>query len=139
MPGRKKTEQPTVRTWARVDTFDVQSSIGFNIYLVGRIRNDIDEEAEVFEYTTQLTIRGSFSEPEERSGERLELTIYGQRASRRRLRIDDIHSRDKTGTRVYRDYRGERVPVLDLPSGVTTSTADAMIIYGPLGCLLSPG
>jgi hypothetical protein len=46
--------------------------------------------------------------------------LYGQRTGRATMRVKDFHSRDKNGSRLYRTYRGESVPVLDLPAGVTT-------------------
>jgi len=116
---RKPTETHTSLA-AQVDSFDVRSSVGFNVFLLGRIRNDIEEDAEVFDSTTQLIIRGVFSEPKDRSGERVELTLYGERTGRTTMRVKDVHSRDKNGSRLYRTYRGESVPVLDLPTGVTT-------------------
>jgi hypothetical protein len=120
MAKRKHAAKPQITLCARVDSYDVRSSIGFNVFLLGRIRNDVEEDAEVFDSTTQLIVRGIFSEPKDRSGERIELTLYGQRTGRTTLRVKDVHSRDKDGSRLYRTYRGESAPELDLPTGVTT-------------------
>jgi len=120
MPRRKRTEHPQIALYARVDSYDVRSSIGFNVFLLGRLRHDIAEDAEVFEASTQLVIRGTFSEPKERSGERIEVTLYGQKTGRTSLQVKDIHVRDKNHARQYRTYRDEMVPVLDLPAGLTT-------------------
>jgi len=120
MPKSKRKENPRIATYAKVDSYDVQTSFGYNIFLVGRIRDHLSEEAEVFDSATQLLIRGTFTEPKDRAGERIELTVYSRRSDRETLRVKDVHSREKDGSRIYRIYRGDRVPVLDLPHGVTT-------------------
>jgi hypothetical protein len=123
MPRRKRTpEEPQIPVFARVESYDVRSSVGFNIHLLGRLRDDLPDGAEVFESTTVLIIliRGVFYEPTPRSGEHVEFTVYGERASRWPLRIKDIHARDKNESHMYRIVRGQQVPVLNIPKGVTT-------------------
>jgi hypothetical protein len=121
MPKRRRAKQnPRIAAYAKVDSYDVRTSFGFNIFLVGRIRDDLSGDAEVFDSATQLLIRGNYIEPKDRLGERIELTVYSRRSDRETLRVKDVHSREKNVSRIYRMYRGDRVPVLDLPHGVTT-------------------
>src|ERR1022692_2772581 len=87
MPRRKRTpEEPQIPVFARVESYDVRSRVGFNIHLLGRLRDD----------------------------------LLGERASRSPLRIKDIHARDKNESHMYRIVRGQQVPVLNIPKGVTT-------------------
>jgi hypothetical protein len=121
MPKRnRKPEAPQIPAYARVESYDVRSSVRFNIHLLGQLRDVLPDDAEVFESTTVLTVRGMFYEPAPRSGEHVELTVYGERTTRSPLRIKDIQARDKNEGRMYRTVRGHHVPVLNLPTGVTT-------------------
>jgi hypothetical protein len=121
MAKRKvKPAEPQIPLFARVESYDVRSTVGFNIHLLGRWRDDLPDDTEVFESTTVLIVRGVLYEPTLRSGEHVELTLYGERASRSTLRIKDIHARDKDESHMYRIVRGLHVPVLNLPTGVTT-------------------
>ncbi len=48
MPRRKgRLEEPPVPVFARVESYDVRSSVGFNIQLLGRLRDDLPDDAEV--------------------------------------------------------------------------------------------
>ena len=83
MPRLKITELPDFPLYARVESYDVRSTLEFNVFLLGRHRDDIDDDTEVFESTTQLIVRESFSEPKDRVGEHCELTLHGQKTARR--------------------------------------------------------
>jgi hypothetical protein len=69
MPNRKTSDAPQISLFARVDSFDVRSSLGFNVFLLGTRRDYIEGDTEVFESTTQLIIRGVFYESKERSAD----------------------------------------------------------------------
>jgi len=86
----------------------VRSTVGFNIHLLGSLRNDLPDDAEVFESVSVLIIRGAFYEPTSRLGERLELTLYREKTTRSSLRIKDTHARDKNESRMYRIVRGQQ-------------------------------
>jgi hypothetical protein len=90
------------------------------VYLLGRLRDHIADDTEVFESTTQLIVRGIFSEPKDRVGEDIELTLHGQKTTRQNLQVKDIHARDKNDHHLYRTYRGGKVPVLVMPTGIAT-------------------
>lgn len=96
------------------------SGVGFNLHLLGRLRDDLADGTEVFESSTVLIVRRVFYQPTPRSGEHVELTVYGYRLHRESLHVKDVHARDKTGRDMYRITRGLRVPVLNLPPGVAT-------------------
>jgi hypothetical protein len=120
MPKRKVTESQKIPLYARVESYDVRSSLGFNLHLLGYIRDHIEDDTQVFESTTQLIVRGIFSEPKDRVGEHIELTLHGQKTPRYDLQVKDIHARDKDNRHLYRTYRGGRIPVLDMPAGIAT-------------------
>src|SRR5260370_11525849 len=113
MPKRKPTEAPPISLYARVDSHEVRSSFGFNVFLLGRRHDHIAGDSEVFESTTQLIVRGILSDPIERLGERIEVTLHGQKIDRSGLCVKDVHARDKNENHLYRSYRGGRAPVLD--------------------------
>jgi hypothetical protein len=104
----------------RVNSFDVRSSAGINIFLKGTYPDFVSEEERVFISTSHLTIRGECTLPRDRVGQKFEVLVYGQNARRSQLKVEDIHNRDDDRVPVYRMIRGKRVPVFDVPRGIAT-------------------
>jgi hypothetical protein len=75
------------------------------------------EDDPVYRFTTELTITGVSTYPEERAGDIYELTIHGDDAPSRGhdTKLKDVQARDKRGSLQYRTYRGKDVPVYDRP------------------------
>ncbi|MCV0381722.1 hypothetical protein [Nitratireductor sp.] len=81
---------------------------------------DLDDNDPLFEFSTELRISGLVTYPDDRAGNELELTVYGEAANSRRLnlKLQDVHVRDKNGSPQYRRYRGTEIPVYDPPEGI---------------------
>ena len=65
-------------------------------------------------------VRGVASYPAERTGEKYEVTFRARDSPVSRLRLKDIHARDKHHLPVYRQYRGGRFAVYEAPYGLGT-------------------
>jgi hypothetical protein len=116
MSKRKPAEIYTFLT-ILVKSYDVRSEIGINYSLKGSL-DLVSDEAAVFESSSHLTIFGECIAPKERAGDSFEATIYGQRATRRNLKVKDIRKRDVYERPIYKTVRGLSIPVYNVPSGV---------------------
>ncbi len=76
-----------------------------------------DEEDPVYKLTTDVTITGLCTYPDDRAGDIYELTAYGNDAPSRELNVTlkDVQARDAHGSPRYRKCRGREIPVYDPP------------------------
>ena len=79
----------------------------------------IDDEDPVYHYVTQLKVSGTSTYPEDRAGDRYDITITGDESHSRHVspKLRDLQQRDEHGSRVYRPYRGGEIPVYRRPRG----------------------
>jgi hypothetical protein len=79
-----------------------------------------DDDDPLYTFTSHLRIIGKSIYPENRTGDRYELRIYGDDAPSRRLNVTlgDVHTRDEHGTLQFRTYRGRAIPVYSPPEGM---------------------
>ena len=78
----------------------------------------IDEEP-VYQFSNGLIVWGIVTWPEDRGGDRCEVTLYGDVSPARDLdtRLEEIAELDEDRLPRYRKYRGREVPVYREPKG----------------------
>ena len=79
-----------------------------------------DGEEPVYEFRNRLVVSGTATWPEDRTGDRYEVTLYGGESPVHDLnaRLKDLAELDEHGSPRFRKYRGREVPVYQPPSGL---------------------
>jgi hypothetical protein len=123
---RKKAEHAFIAI--RVDGYDVsaEASISHQVAQPQYAFGDLTDDEPVYKYVTHLKITGTATHPEERAGERYELTVYGDDSPSRNvhLALRDVQVRNDYNSPQYRDYRGRRIPIVNPIPGFTILTRD---------------
>ena len=117
---RKNAEELHTYVGVLVESFDIQSeaSLNTNLRLARPILYEIDDLA--YEFITTLTITGTCIYPKERKDHSCEVVFRGSEihAGEHSLTLKDFQARDKHGVHVYKQYRGESIPVFEPPPGI---------------------
>jgi len=118
---QRKPKEEHTHLAIRVEQYEahVEASVNHNVY-APQYAWDLDDDDALYQFTTQLTIKGISTYPEERADDEYELTIYGNDTRSRRLdaTLKDAHARDEHGLPRYREYRGRQIPIYNPPSGL---------------------
>jgi hypothetical protein len=122
-PKRKEIHpEPTYsRIGVKVEKYDARVEADINIDAKDpRYAINLDDRDPVYKYITRLTIVGLATYPEDRAGQRFEVTVYGDESPSRRVfaTLKDIHERGEYGQPLYRQYRGQDLPVFRKPPGL---------------------
>jgi hypothetical protein len=118
---QRKPEDEYTYLAVRVERYEASAgaSINHDVYQP-QYAFSLDDCDPLYRFSTQLTITGTSTYPEERAGDLYELTIYGDDRPSARLHatLKDVQVRDESGVRQYRTYGGMHVPVYNPPSGL---------------------
>lgn len=124
MASRQKAKQPKPtysRIGVKVEKYDARVEAEISIEAKDpKYAIDLDDRDPVYKYITRLTIVGTATYPEDRAGQRFEVTVYGDESPSRRVfaTLKDIHERGEYGQPLYRQYRGQDLPVFRKPPGL---------------------
>lgn len=129
MPERTRKSKQTVkadermRVGIQIDSYDVaiETSVNSDAFHPQYSWN-LDEDAPLYPIRARLYLRGASVYPDERVGDRYEITICGKDSQSRSLnmKLSDIQARDKFGARRYQSYRGRDIPIFEPPKGLCT-------------------
>lgn len=122
MPAHRKIQQPEYTLLGiLINDYHVRSDAGTNLHLHGSPRTWIDENEPVYTFETHMTLYGTCMYPEDRAGDSYEITLFGSQSSPRdlRLKVKDLHERDKKDMPRYHTYRGVCRPVYAEPPSLT--------------------
>lgn len=113
----KKKEAEYTFLAIAVDSFEAGTDARVNLSLRGMSRYLIDEEEPVYTFHTGLDISGVCTYPDERAGDRYDISLRSSTATPRdlRLKIKDLQKRDKEGFHVFKKYKDGHVPVYNDP------------------------
>lgn len=100
--------------------------MGFNARVDASINYEVrhhhhdHDDAKVYAFESCLDIEGVCTYPDDRTGDKYCITVYGHEARKNQfqLTLADCHVRDEDGSRKYRKVRGREVPVYDVPKGI---------------------
>lgn len=124
MASKRKAAQPKptyARIGVKVEGYEGRVEADINIDATNpKYALDLDDRDPVYKYITRLTIVGTATYPEDRAGQRFEITVYGDEAPSRRVfpTLKDLQERGEYGQPLYRKYRGADLPVLRKPPGL---------------------
>ncbi len=114
---KEKFEMLTIN----VDTFDqcVHAAVNHVVY-APQYAFHLDLDDPLYTFTSQLVVSGIAAYPKNRTGDRFELTFYGDDKTSRNLsaKLASVQKRDDYGSPEYRAYRGDELPVFDPPNGI---------------------
>ena len=120
--GNGSTPKPTYsRIGVKVESYDARVEADINIEAKDpKYAIELDDRDPVYKYITRLTIVGTATYPEDRAGQRFEVTVFGDESPSRRVfaTLKDIHERGEYGQPLYRQYRGQDLPVFRKPPGL---------------------
>ena len=115
----RSSEEEDVHTHLsiRVKHYDARVNASINHEIYNQRGSWTIENDPVYHFTTQLTITGISTYPEERAGDTYELTIQGGDVPSRGhdVKLKDLQARDEHGSLRYRTYHGKDVPIYDRP------------------------
>ena len=120
MTRRKKVKEEHSELVMKVSGFDVCSEASININL-RMDRPFLSRDTDLaHEFVTTLEISGELISPKNHIGEVLELTIRGcePHSGDFSTTLKDYQVRDKYRAPIYREYRGEQIPVYEAPLGI---------------------
>lgn len=120
MPRRRRRSEPEFRSLAiRIEGYQARAEAGININLLGSLPW-VSEPAEepVSTFRTMVELEGRCISPEDRAGDRYQITLAGATAEspHLRLRVMHLHQRDARGSSRYRKHRDQQIPVYDEPN-----------------------
>lgn len=122
MPRRKKAGPQPVYTILSIliDDYQAQTEIGINVHLLGTGSFGIDDEAPIHITDSRLWLSGSCTHPEERTGERYEMSLVAPTKPNPWMdrRIKDLHTRYANGSPRYAKRRGDLEPIYAEPPPV---------------------
>lgn len=120
-PPRPKLEDQYTLLIVRVDQHDAGVRVSPNGHILSPQNSIRDHDsARIYPCVTTVSITGTITYPEDRAGHELSMTIHSEEspsADANRL-VKDIQARDEYGSMAYRKYRGELIPVYDMPPGL---------------------
>jgi hypothetical protein len=103
----------------KVETYEASVSAGVNhLAYDPQYGWHSDGEEPVYELRTCVVVLGAAVWPEERAGDRCEVTLYGSPGRDLDARLKDLAELDEHGSPRYRTYRGREVPVYRPPRGL---------------------
>jgi hypothetical protein len=104
-----------------VESTDAAVEMGLNISVVAR-RSLLDSNNNdpLFPITTRLQIRGRSIAPEERAGEPYEISIWSGASRNTSLTLRDAQVLNEYHAPVFREYKGQQLPVYKAPPGLAT-------------------
>lgn len=118
--GRAKPRETYTSLGIRVDRYEVRldASINYHVHQPQHASHLYDDDP-LFRHVSELTIVGVSTYPDQRAGDRYEVSVYAEDtpSSRVHSTLKDAQVRDKYGAPAYRTYRGGQVPVYNTPSG----------------------
>ncbi|RUX42924.1 hypothetical protein EOA33_30635 [Mesorhizobium sp. M4A.F.Ca.ET.050.02.1.1] len=121
MKRRKQTVEEHTHLGIRVEHYEasVEAAVNYNVYSPQSAWNSDDDDP-LYRFTTRLIVAGISTYPEERAGDRYEVTIYGDNLGSGDVRatLKDVQERDEYGSPKYRSYRGRQIPIYNPPSGM---------------------
>lgn len=121
--ARKKHKKPKVEyefLSVRVESYEVRVDASVNHHLLTRNLSWLPDDEPVNRFYTHLELKGTSFDPLGRSGDNYVITVYGEKNnSRPELTLKDLRTRDDDGNFQYRKYRGQEVPVYNVPHGVS--------------------
>ena len=81
---------------------------------------DLDDRDPVYKYITRLEIVGTATFPDDRTGQRFEISVYGDESPSRHVfaTLKNLHELGEYGQPLYRIYRGQNLPVFRKPPGL---------------------
>lgn len=114
---KKKPEAEYTNLAITIDSYDARAQAGINLNLLGSSRYVIDDEEPVYSFDTVLELSGTCTYPDDRAGDRYEITLVGDTTPPRslRIKIKDLRERDKDGLPRYRKYKDGHHPVYGEP------------------------
>lgn len=115
---RTKKKEPEYAFLAiAIDDYDVSMDARVNLSLRGGSRYLIDEDEPVYTFDTGLDITGICTYPDERAGDRYDISLRSSTTLPRdlRLKIKDMQKRDKEGFHVFKRYKDGHFPVYNEP------------------------
>lgn len=121
--GRKKrsgTEYEHTSLCVDVNRYEVSSDASLNFALRGGRMPFSRSNDLAYEFATTLTIHGVCVSPAKRAGETYHLAVMGNEphAGVFSTTLEDFQARDDRGLLQYRSYRGEKIPIYEVPSGM---------------------
>lgn len=112
MKMRKKKQQDYAFITIKVDDYSVSSVAGINFHLHGPLYPFGHEDEPIYSFETILHISGLCTDPQDRAGHRVDITLYGMPdAQRHTPKIKDLHERDEYGSLKYRKKRNGEEPI----------------------------
>lgn len=112
MKRRKKKQADYAFIAVEVDDYSVRCEAGINYHLHGSLYPFDHENEPIYSFETVLHISGVCTAPQDRTGHRYDVTLYGMPDEQRNNpRIRDLHERDEYGGHKYRKRRGREEPV----------------------------
>lgn len=119
---RKKTAEEYTFLSIDVGDYSVRSEAALNYNLKQSHPTLYQDDDPAFEFITTLVVSGICRYPPDRKDDYYEITFMGGEfhAGHNSLTLKDYQARDKHGVPVYKEYRGESLPVFDSPPGLAT-------------------
>jgi hypothetical protein len=112
MKRRKQKQAEYVFIGVKVDEYSARAEAGVNFHLHGSLYPFDHEDEPIYSFETVLHISGICTDPEDRTGHRYDITLYGMPdVQRNNPRIKDLHGRGEHGSPKYRKVRGREEPV----------------------------
>lgn len=116
---KKKTARTTIeQISATVTCWNGCAEFGHSIQFATTRPWRVDEDAAAYVSHSRLAIDGSITEPCNRAGHKLQLTLYQAERTDPEvaMTLNDCWRRDEYGIHIYKTYRGDEYPVLDRPT-----------------------
>jgi hypothetical protein len=106
MKRRKQKQAEYAFIGVKVDEYSARAEAGVNFHLHGSFEPFSHEDEPVHSFETVLHISGICTDPEDRTGHRYDITLYGMADVRRHTpRIKDLQELDEHGSLKYRPGR----------------------------------
>lgn len=101
----------------QLEQVEVQSEASFHYNLYGDRPLLYQADDLACNYYPTLTLNGTCLHPIKMEGDAFTVHLIGKelRAGELSATLDDFHKRDEYGSRIYRKYRGEQIPVMSSP------------------------
>ncbi|MBC8519880.1 MAG: hypothetical protein H8D24_05695 [Gammaproteobacteria bacterium] len=118
MPTKNKVATKYYVFFGKIDRYDVLFSSNINHDIDNRHQQH--DEMEVFHYLRVIKLQGTCIESDERDGDRLYITLYGEDRGSNSVgsTLADHKVLDKDGIQKWRKIRGESFPVYDPPDHI---------------------
>jgi len=99
---------------------DHKARVGASINHKAHDKRYQHDELRVYQFDSYLEIAGICTHPENRMGDKFQITVYGGQPDEGDLdtKLQDFHVRDKNGDPKYHKSRGHYLPVYEIPGSV---------------------